>query len=191
MAEHLLTLVRHGETEWSRTGRHTGRTDVPLTERGRDNARLLAPVLKEGMYALVLTSPLSRARETATLAGFGDAVVDDDLHEWDYGDYEGRTTPQIQSSGDADWFLWRDGVPNGETIADVAARADRVIDRVRSVDGDALVFAHGHFLRVLGARWLGSSPEFGRHLALSPATLSVLGWEHAAPAIQTWNAPVT
>ncbi len=131
-----------------------------------------------------------RARDTAAIAGFPDAVVDDDLREWDYGDYEGCTTSEIRRSDDADWLLWDDGVPNGETLADVSARADRVIARVRAIDGDVLAFAHGHLLRVLASRWLDVDPGFGRHLALSPATLSVLAWEHHVPAIEAWNAPL-
>jgi broad specificity phosphatase PhoE len=190
MTENRLTVVRHGETEWSRDGRHTGRTDVPLTDSGRSVARKLAQALVGRTYALVLTSPMGRARETAALAGFSDATVDDDLREWDYGDYEGRTTADIRGANDHDWFLWDDGVPNGETLDDVAARADRVIKRVRAVDGEALVFAHGHFLRVLASRWLELDPGFGRHLVLSPATLSILGWERQAPAIEAWNAAV-
>ena len=149
MAENRLTVVRHGETEWSRDGKHTGRTDIPLTDAGRAVAAKLAQALGDRTYALVLTSPMARARDTAAIAGFPDAVVDDDLREWDYGDYEGCTTSEIRRSDDADWLLWDDGVPNGETLADVSARADRVIARVRAIDGDVLAFAHGHLLRVL------------------------------------------
>jgi probable phosphoglycerate mutase len=183
-----LTLVRHGETEWSRSGQHTGTTDIPLTARGRELAVKLEAALRGRAFALVLTSPLSRARDTAAIAGFAAAGVDDDLREWDYGEYEGLTTPQIRE-GRPGWLLWDDGVPGGERIEDVAARVDRVIARVRAVDGDALLFAHGHLLRILSARWLGEDPGFGRHLVLSPATLSVLGWEREAPAIEVWNAP--
>jgi len=190
VAQNRLTVVRHGETEWSRDGRHTGRTDIPLTDAGRAVAGALVHALGRRTYALVLTSPLARARDTAALAGFPDAAVDEDLHEWDYGDYEGRTTAEIRSTQDRDWFLWDDGVPNGETLGEVSVRADRVIDRVRTIDGDVLAFAHGHFLRVLASRWLGLAAGFGRHLVLSPATLSVLGWERHAPAIEAWNAPV-
>jgi len=191
VVENRLTVVRHGETAWSRDGQHTGRTDVPLTDEGRTVATKLVQALSGRTYTLVLTSPLARARDTAALAGFPDAEVDDDLCEWDYGDYEGRTTAEIRDAGDPGWFLWDDGVPNGESIADVAARADRVIARVREVDGDALVFSHGHVLRILGSRWLDLDPAFGRHLVLSPATLSVLGWERGVPALEAWNAPVT
>jgi probable phosphoglycerate mutase len=153
-------------------------------------AARLAHVLSGQKFALVLTSPLARARDTAALAGFPDAEVDECLREWDYGDYEGRTTAEIRETGDPDWFLWDDGVPNGETLDEVAARADRVVARVRAIDGDALVFAHGHFLRVLASRWLDREPGFGRHLVLSPATLSILGLERHVPAIEAWNAPL-
>ncbi|HEX2381641.1 MAG TPA: histidine phosphatase family protein [Acidimicrobiales bacterium] len=190
MAENRLTVVRHGETEWSRDGKHTGRTDIPLTDSGRAVAGKLAQALGGQTFALVLTSPLARARDTAALAGFPEAIVDQDLHEWDYGDYEGRTTEEIRETLQHAWFLWDDGVSNGESLVDVAGRADRVIGRVRAVDGDVLAFAHGHFLRVLASRWLDLDPGFGRHLVLSPATLSVLGWERHAPAIEAWNAPV-
>ena len=183
-----LFAVRHGETEWSLATRHTGRTDIPLTDEGRRRAEHLHEALRGQPFALVLTSPLSRARDTAALAGFPDAIVDDDLREWDYGDYEGRTTGDIRQERPG-WFLWDDGVPNGESIADVAARADRVIARVRAIDGDVLVFAHGHILRVTASRWLDQDPGFGRHLVLSPATLSILGHEREAPALETWNTP--
>jgi probable phosphoglycerate mutase len=183
-----ITLIRHGETEWSRSGQHTGTTDIPLTEQGRALATKLEAALRGKAYAIVLTSPLSRARDTAAIAGFGDAIVDDDLREWDYGDYEGLTTPQIREARPG-WFLWDDGVPNGETIEEVAARVDRVIVRVRAADGDVLLFAHGHLLRILAARWLDEPPGFGRHLVLSPATISVLGWEREAPAVEVWNSP--
>jgi probable phosphoglycerate mutase len=183
-----LTLVRHGETEWSRSGQHTGTTDIPLTARGRELAVKLEESLRERTFALVLTSPLTRARDTAAIAGFADAVVDEDLREWDYGEYEGLTTPQIRETRPG-WFLWDDGAPGGEAIEQVAARVDRVIARVRAVDGDALAFAHGHLLRILTARWLDTAPTFGRHLVLSPATFSVLGAERAVPAIEVWNAP--
>src|SRR5437899_8500001 len=180
-----LSAVRHGETEWSLDGRHTGRTDVPLTDAGRERAARLGDALRGRSFALVLTSPLSRARDTAALAGFADAEVDDDLREWDYGDYEGRKTIDIRKHRPG-WFLWDDGVPNGESIDDVAARADRVIARVRAVDGDVLVFAHGHVLRILAARWLDQRPGFARHLILSPATLSILAHEREAPAVEGW-----
>ena len=185
-----LFIVRHGETEWSRAGRHTGRTDEPLTDAGQEAARHLADALRGHRFALVLTSPLSRARDTAALAGYPNAETDDDLREWDYGDYEGRTTSEIRADR-ANWFLWDDGVPNGETIGDVAARCDRVIARVRSAGGDALAFAHGHVLRILAARWIAHEPGFGRHLVLSPATVSILAAERDVPALEAWNAPTT
>src|SRR3954452_23560778 len=152
-------LVRHGETGGSAPGRHTGLTALPLTERGRSAARAVAPALQRHSFAAVLTSPLQRAQETCELAGLGDvALVVDDLHEWEYGDYEGLTTAQIRGSRPG-WTVWRDGCPGGESAADVGARADRVVTLLRDVDGDVAVFAHGHFLRVLGARWCGLEPE--------------------------------
>ena len=184
-----LWLVRHGETEWARLGRHTGRTDVPLTDVGREQARTLGGRLAGHPFGVVLTSPLSRARDTATLAGFGAvAQPDPDLMEWDYGALEGRETADIRVSL-PDWTIWRGPWPGGETIAQVAARADRIVARVRSAvgSGDALVFAHGHLLRVLAARWLGLSPESGGLFALDTGTISILGWERAAPVVQVWN----
>lgn len=185
-----LWLVRHGETEWARLGRHTGRTDVPLTDLGREQARAIGHRLAGHRFGLVLTSPLSRAAETATLAGFGAvATPDPDLAEWDYGALEGRETPDIRADYPG-WTIWRGPWPGGETIRDVAARADRVVARVRSAGGrgDTLVFAHGHLLRILTARWLGLRPESGGLFALDTATISVLGWERGAPVVQTWNA---
>ncbi len=184
-----ITVVRHGETEWSRVGKHTGRTDIPLTEAGRRAATSLRAPLAERTFSLVLTSPLARARDTATLAGHPAATVDDDLVEWDYGDDEGRTTAEIREER-PDWFLWDDGVRNGETLEGVAARASRVITRALAADGDVLVFAHGHVLRVLAACWVEQPPGFGQRLALDPVTISVLGWEHDRPCVTTWNAPV-
>jgi len=182
-----IFTVRHGETEWSLSGQHTGRTDIPLTEGGRELATHLEEPLHRYEFALVLTSPFSRARDTAALAGFPHAVVDDNLKEWDYGDYEGLRTADIRKERPS-WFLWEDGVPNGETINQVAGRADRVIERARATDGNVLVFAHGHYLRILAARWLGQDPRFGRHLILSPATLSILGEERDEPALELWNS---
>lgn len=191
MATSEVWLVRHGETEWSATGRHTGLTDLPLTEQGRDAARAVAPVLREHSFAAVFTSPLRRARETCELAGLsGSAQVLDDLHEWEYGDYEGRTTAQIRESRPG-WTVWRDGCPGGESADDVGVRADRVITVLREVDGDVVVFAHGHFLRVLGARWSGLEPEAGAVLALDTATVSRLGWEREQPVIRVWNSTVS
>jgi broad specificity phosphatase PhoE len=186
---HEVVLVRHGETEWSRSGRHTGRTEVPLTERGRAQAEAVGAALRNRDFALVLTSPLGRAFETGRLAGFGKrAVQRDELMEWDYGAYEGRTTADIREERPG-WTLWRDGVPDGETIAEVGERVDRIIDELHSLDGDALLFAHGHVLRVLTARWLELDPDAGRLFALDPGTISVLGYERETALVQRWNEP--
>lgn len=185
-----IVLVRHGETEWSRDGKHTGNTDVPLTERGRKQAAALGTALEGRSFARVLTSPLSRAAETARLAGFGDAERRDELREWDYGAYEGRKTAEIREERPG-WTLWADGVPNGETAAEVAARVDAVLAELRTVEGAALVFAHGHLLRVLAVRWIGLEAEAGRLLALDPATVGVLGYERETPVIRVWNASIT
>jgi broad specificity phosphatase PhoE len=185
--ERQLWLVRHGETEWARLGRHTGRTDIPLNERGKAQAVGLGDRLREQSFALVLTSPLSRAANTARLGGFGDvAVVDDDLREWDYGDVEGMRTDEIRERHPG-WTIWRGPWSGGETIDEVAARADRVLARVRDVNGDVLLFSHGHLLRVLAARWLGLAPAAGGMWALSTATISLLGWERETPVIERWN----
>jgi probable phosphoglycerate mutase len=185
-----IVLVRHGETEWSRDGRHTGRTDIPLTENGRREAALLHDALAEWSFVRVLASPLGRALETCRLAGLGDrAETTDDLLEWDYGEYEGITTPQIRESR-PDWYLWRDGCPGGEQAADVGARVDRVIRAVEGSGGDVALFAHGHLLRVLAARWLGLGPEAGALLALDTGTLSVLGYERETRVLRRWNGPV-
>jgi probable phosphoglycerate mutase len=184
---HQVVLVRHGETAWSLSGQHTGTTDIPLTEEGRRQGGVLGPLLAGLRFSLALTSPLSRAADTAQLAGFGARVeVDADLREWDYGDYEGRRTVDIREERPG-WDLWHDGVPGGETEDDVGRRADRVIERVRGAGGAAVLFAHGHLLRVLGARWVGLPPSFGGALALSPASVSVLGWERERPVIEHWN----
>ena len=183
-------LIRHGETEWSRSGRHTGRTDLPLTDAGREAARAVAPALADVPFGAVLTSPLQRARETCALAGLADrAEPVDDLLEWDYGDYEGRTTADIRG-GRPGWTLWRDGCPGGETAADVGARADRVLTRLRAETGPVAVFGHGHMLRTIAARWVGLPAEDGGLLALTTATVSVLGWEREQPVLSRWNAPV-
>jgi probable phosphoglycerate mutase len=182
-----LFTVRHGETEWSLSGQHTGRTDIPLTDAGRERALQVAELLRGRPFDLVLSSPYSRARDTAVLSGFLDPQIDEDLKEWDYGDYEGCTTPEIRAERPG-WFLWRDGVVNGETIEAVGARVDRVIARVRALEGDAIAFAHGHVLRILAARWLDQDPRFGQHLVLSPATISILGSERDQPALEAWNA---
>jgi broad specificity phosphatase PhoE len=182
-----IVLVRHGETEWSRTGRHTGRTDVELNATGRREARATGRRLAGEAWSVVLSSPLRRALDTCRLAGLDDrVVVDEDLREWDYGDYEGLTTPDILERVPT-WSLWRDGCPGGETPADVGRRVDRVIARLRGAGGDAAVFAHGHVLRVLGGRWVGEPPAFGARLVLSTASVSTLGWEHAVPALTVWN----
>jgi probable phosphoglycerate mutase len=179
-----IWLVRHGETEWSRSGQHTGRTDLPLTEVGREQALKLAPKLREQTFQRVFTSPLQRAHETARLAGLDQAEPDPDLMEWHYGDLEGRTTLQIRQEF-PDWTIWTGQVPNGESVEQVAARAQAVLSRCGN-DKVAL-FAHGHFLRVLAACWLGVNPREGRLLALSTASLSVLGWEHETRTIRNWN----
>jgi len=182
-----LWLTRHGETEWSAAGRHTGRTDVPLTSRGEAQARALGERLAGVEFALVLTSPRSRALRTAELAGFGDRlVVDEDLAEVDYGDYEGRTTADVQRTRPG-WDLWRDGCPGGETIAQAAARAERALARARAADGPVLLVGHGHLTRTLASRALTLAPDHGRHLLLDPASLSIVGSEHGAPALHLWN----
>jgi probable phosphoglycerate mutase len=189
MAEsrHEIWLVRHGETEWSASGQHTGRTDIPLTPTGERQAAALGRRLASRPFALVLSSPLGRARETCRLAGYGDvAVITDDLCEWDYGDYEGRKTTDIRK-GVPGWTIWAGPVPGGETIAQVAERTRRVIDRAVAATGDVALFAHGHVLRVLAACWLDLPPDGGRFLALGTASLSVLGYERETRVITTWN----
>jgi probable phosphoglycerate mutase len=184
-------LIRHGETAWTLSGQHTGLTDVPLTEHGRDTARELAPLAAQTRFAMVLTSPLHRARETCALAGLGDrAQIEPDLIEWHYGDYEGLTSKEIQERQPG-WMLFADGCPGGEGPADVAARADRVIARIRAIEGDVALFAHGHFFRVFVARWLALPPAAGRHFLLDPATVSVLSHYRGIPAVKGWNAPLT
>jgi broad specificity phosphatase PhoE len=186
-----IVLVRHGETEWSRDWRHTGRTDIPLTEAGREQAKVLRAPLSDWKFARVYSSPLSRARDTCELAGLGDrAELTEALLEWDYGEYEGITTKEIREKR-PDWFLWRDGCPGGETAEDVGARVDPLVAELKSADGDVALFAHGHILRVLAARWLGLPPQDGRLFALSTATLSVLGYERETDVIRRWNAPAT
>jgi broad specificity phosphatase PhoE len=185
----VVYLARHGETAWSLSGQHTGRTDLPLTERGERNARALGERLRGLEFAEVYTSPLQRAVRTCELAGYGRvAEIDSDLVEWDYGQYEGRRTVEIHAER-PDWQLFRDGCPGGESPNQVGARADRVVERVRAVKGDVLIFSSGHFLRVLAARWLGLDAAGGRYLLLSTASLSALGYEHnlAEPAIRLWN----
>ena len=186
-----IVLARHGETEWSRDRRHTGRTDIPLTESGRRQAAVLRGELAGRSFARVLSSPLSRAAETCRQAGLGDrAELTGDLCEWDYGDYEGITTAEIRTRRRG-WNLWRDGCPGGETAADVGRRVDRVLASLDGLDGDATVFAHGHVLRVLTARWLGLGPDAGALFKLDTGTLSALGYERETRVITRWNAPVT
>jgi probable phosphoglycerate mutase len=180
-----LVIVRHGETEWSKAHRHTGRTDLPLTDEGEAAAARLKPVLAGRHFALVLTSPLHRARETAALAGFPDAEPCDDLLEWDYGEDEGRTTAEIREERPG-WSVWSDGPKDGEPIAHVAVRAERVIDRALAA-GDTLAFAHAHVLRILTARWLMMHPELGKRFQLATAAPSTLGWEHDYRVIETWS----
>ena len=186
MAQRIF-IVRHGETEWSANGRHTGRTDLPLTQTGRGQAEHLPALLGGRSYSLVLVSPLRRARETCELAGFGDvAQVTEDLHEWDYGDYEGLTTPQIREQN-PDWNLWQEGCPGGESPAEIGARVDRVLERFSAIEGDGVAFAHGHVLRVLTARWLKMEVAAGARFALAAAGLSVLGHERETEVIERWN----
>jgi broad specificity phosphatase PhoE len=184
-------VIRHGETEWSLSGQHTGVTDIPLTENGRAVARRLQPILAQQSFQLVLTSPLSRARETCELAGLGArAVLDPDLKEWNYGEYEGLTPKQIHAKAPG-WMIFRDGCPGGESPAQIGARVDRVIARVRVAKGDVALFAHGHVFRVLVARWIGFPPDAGQHFLLDTATLNVLGYYRDSPAVKIWNAPLT
>ncbi|HEX4217583.1 MAG TPA: histidine phosphatase family protein [Acidimicrobiales bacterium] len=180
-------LIRHGETEWSLSRRHTGRTDLPLLPEGRRQAESLRSVLAPYSFRLVLHSPLARASETCRLAGLGQgAVTEPDLAEWDYGAYEGLTTPEILEK-EPGWDLWRDGCPGGETPAQVGARVDRVIAKVRSAPGDVACVAHSHVLRALGARWVGLPVEGGKYFTLDPASLSILAWERERPVVNVWN----
>ncbi|MEU4194738.1 histidine phosphatase family protein [Kribbella sp. NPDC026611] len=182
-----LFLVRHGETEWSKSGRHTSVTDLPLTPEGERVAAGLRARLAGESFDLVLTSPRQRARRTAELAGYPDAEVDDDLVEWNYGDYEGVTTAEIRRTVPG-WTVWDDPVPGGETPSSVSTRLDRVVARIAAVPGDVLVFGHSHALRALTARWLELDVTEGRHFVLNTATLSTLGWERGSPAILHWNS---
>lgn len=187
LSNQRLVVVRHGATEWSAAGRHTGRTDVTLTGLGEAQATALGPRLSGHRFAAVWVSPRLRAQETCALAGFGEsAEVVSDLAEWDYGDYEGRTTAEIRGERPG-WSLWSDGVPGGESLAQVAARAERVVARCRAASGDVLAFAHGHILRVVAACWLGLAPEAGASLALGPAALGVLDWERDVPVVARWD----
>ena len=185
----VVYLARHGETAWSLSGQHTGRTDLPLTDRGERQARALGERLRGAHFVKVLTSPSQRARRTAELAGFSSAAeIDPDLAEWDYGQYEGRRTADILAERPG-WFLFRDGAPGGETPDQVAARADRVVQRIRAVQGDIAVFSSAHILRVLAVRWLGLEAAAGRYFLLGTSSLSILGYEHnlAEPAVRLWN----
>jgi broad specificity phosphatase PhoE len=183
-------LIRHGETEWSLSGQHTGTTDIPLTENGRRIARLLKPVLTKETFALVLTSPLQRARETCELAGLGgSAEIDRDLMEWNYGEYEGLTSQQIHAKRPG-WMVFTDGCPGGESPEQVGARVDRVIAKIRAVEGHVTLFAHGHVLRAFAARWLGLRAMDGCHFLLDTATLNIMSYYRGTPAVQRWNAPL-
>jgi broad specificity phosphatase PhoE len=183
-----IYLIRHGETEWSLSGQHTGITDIPLTANGQRDAKLIASLLSKMHFAKVLTSPLQRARKTCELAGLGvHAEVERDLMEWNYGEYEGLTSEQICQTSPG-WMLFRDGCPGGETPSQVSARVDRLIEKIRAVDGPVILFAHGHILRVLAVRWLGFPVAAGAHFLLDPATLSILSYYREVPALKQWNA---
>ena len=186
-----LYLMRHGETAWSLSGQHTGRTDIPLTERGEQDARKLADRLRTLKFSRVFTSPLKRARLTCELAGLGElAEIEPDLVEWDYGDYEGQRTADIRAARPG-WNVFRDGCPGGESPAQVSERADRLIARLRTLEGNIAIFSHGHFGRVLAARWIGLEIRQAQNLLLSTASVSILGYEHnlaEVPAIVLWNA---
>jgi probable phosphoglycerate mutase len=186
-----VVLVRHGQTDWSLSGQHTGTTDIPLTDEGRRHAEALGARLAGWRFDRVLTSPMSRAVDTCRLAGLGEkAEITEDLREWDYGAYEGRRTVDIREERPG-WGLWQHGVPDGETVEEVGCRADRVIDAARAAGGDVALFAHGHVLRVVGARWIGLAPDHGAGLALSTASISVLGWERETAVVERWNETAT
>jgi probable phosphoglycerate mutase len=190
MPSQQVYLMRHGETAWSVSGQHTGTTDIPLTENGRRVAKLLQPVLTKETFALVLTSPLQRARETCELAGLGGcAEIDRDLMEWNYGEYEGLTPQQIRAKNPG-WMIFNDGCPGGESPEQVGARIDRVIAKVRAVEGHVALFAHGHVLRAMAARWLGLRAADGGYFLLDTATLSILSYYQDIPAVRRWNAPL-
>lgn len=192
MAEQVQQVyaVRHGETEWSLSGRHTGLTDISLTERGRKRAKLLHPLFARELFTLVLTSPLKRAKETCELSGLGAvAQIDRDLVEWNYGEYEGWTSAQIDEKAPG-WMLFTDGAPGGETPDQVSARVDRIIARARAAGGNVALFGHGHLLRVLAARWLGFPASAGRHFLLDTGTVNVLGYYGGVPAVKKWNCAV-
>ena len=182
--------MRHGQTAWSLSGQHTGTTDIPLTDNGRRLAERMRPVLAANAFGLVLCSPMQRARETCELAGLGDrAIIDSDLVEWNYGEYEGLTTEQIHEASPG-WLIFRDGCPGGEAPEQVSARVDRVIARSCAVAGNTALFAHGHLLRVFAARWIGLPASGGQHFLLNTGTLCVLGYYHETPAVRIWNGPL-
>lgn len=186
-AQHDVWLIRHGATEWSKAGQYTSITDLPLLTDGEQAAREIRTRLAEHSFARVLTSPRHRARRTAELAGFPDAVVDERLVEWAYGDYEGLTSAQIRRI-EPGWTLWTHSVPNGESAADLTTRLDMVIEEIRALDGPALIFGHGHALRAMAARWLGLEVSAGKYFVLGTSTVSVLGWDKSTPAIEHWNS---
>jgi probable phosphoglycerate mutase len=181
-----IWLIRHGETEWTLSGQHTGTTDIALTDSGREQARSLATLVAGAHFALTLSSPMSRARETARLAGVSDPEITADLSELGYGEYEGRTTAEIRETNPG-WSVWDDDAPGGEKLASAAARCQRVIDRVEAADGDVALFGHGHIFRILGATWIGLAPAGGKILGLSPASVSILGHEHEYRVLDLWN----
>ena len=186
-----VVLIRHGETEWSVSGQHTGTTDIPLTERGREEAKLLEPLLAGADFTMVLSSPLQRARQTCELAGLGERVeIEPDLIEWNYGEYEGLTPKQIHRIAPG-WMLFTDGCPSGESPDQVGARVDRLICKVRQAAGRVALFAHGHVFRVFAARWIGLPPSGGRHFLLNTSTVCVLSYYRGSPAVKRWNAPIT
>ncbi|MEO6846971.1 MAG: histidine phosphatase family protein [Chthoniobacterales bacterium] len=187
----MIYLIRHGATEWAMNGRHTGRSDIPLTPEGREEAKRFIPVFKEIKFDLVLSSPMQRARDTAALAGVGDQVkVSPDLQEWDYGDYEGITTPEIRKTVPS-WTVFTHPCPNGETIEHISARADHVVERIAAVKGNVVLFSHGHFLRVLACRWTRLDAIYGQHLLLGTSTLSILAVDRDIRVLRTWNGPLT
>ena len=185
-----IYLIRHGETEWAKSGQHTGRTDIPLTDAGREQAGFLLPIFDDVKFSRILSSPLQRALETAKLSGLSSHVeLEKDLLEWDYGEYEGLTTKQIRARAPG-WSVWTHSCPNGETIEQVTQRADRVVALLRSIEGNVAIFSHGHFLRVLVSRWIGLPADHGSRFLLGTSTLSILEYENELPVIKTWNGPL-
>jgi probable phosphoglycerate mutase len=190
MSESQIYLIRHGETEWAASGRHTGRTDIPLTQRGREQAVHLLPIFEDVSFEVILSSPLQRARQTAEIAGLVSRLeICDDLMEWDYGDYEGLTTQEIRLQVPG-WTVWTHPCPNGESGEAISQRVDRVIERIAKASGNVALFAHGHFLRLLASRWIEQSYDFGRYLQLGTSTLSILGLDRGSRLIRTWNGPL-